>query len=229
MAAQEPLRLGFPVKLMGAPEIRSNDTRRWQSAPHLRVSLEYMHQALDYLARHGIRMYRMSSDLAPYATHPDMPQFHNMVAESDADIVNHFFDGLTADDMQFRFLSGQSHLSSAQLAAMIGVDHRHREHLLAFDTATSELVASLLIAADEAFVTAEVAISVAPAYKTRGVGWTLLNHAVDLARARGLTTLRSIESRANHQAIELEREMGFTARPLDDDPGLVVLEARLRD
>jgi UV DNA damage endonuclease len=27
-------------------------------------------------------MYRMSSDLAPYATHPDMPQFHGMVAES---------------------------------------------------------------------------------------------------------------------------------------------------
>jgi UV DNA damage endonuclease len=31
-------------------------------------------------------MYRMSSDLAPYATHPDMPQFHGMVAESDAEL-----------------------------------------------------------------------------------------------------------------------------------------------
>ena len=27
-------------------------------------------------------MYRLSSDLAPYATHPDMPQFHGMVRES---------------------------------------------------------------------------------------------------------------------------------------------------
>ena len=145
------------------------------------------------------------------------------VTDGDADIVCHFFDGLTPDDMQFRFLSGQSHLSSAQLAAMIGVDHRHREHLLAFDTATSELVASLLIAADEAFVTAEVAISVAPAYKTRGVGWTLLNHAVDLARARGLTTLRSIESRANRGAIELEREMGFSVSDYPGDPTLVMV------
>jgi UV DNA damage endonuclease len=32
-------------------------------------------------------MYRMSSDLAPYATHPDMPQFHRMVAESDAELA----------------------------------------------------------------------------------------------------------------------------------------------
>ncbi|MGN6488526.1 MAG: UV DNA damage repair endonuclease UvsE [Devosia sp.] len=78
----ERLRLGFPVKVMGEPELKSNDTRRWAQNPHLRVSLEYLDQILDYLDRHDIRMYRMSSDLAPYATHPDMPQFHGMVRES---------------------------------------------------------------------------------------------------------------------------------------------------
>ena len=81
-----PLRLGVPVKLMGAPDIKSNDTRRWQQSPHLKVSLEYMDKALDYLDRHDIRMYRLSSDLAPYATHPDMPQFHSMVRDSDAEL-----------------------------------------------------------------------------------------------------------------------------------------------
>src|SRR5947209_5365004 len=81
-----PLRLGFPVKVMGDPELKSNDTRRWKNNPHLKVSLEYLDQILDYLAKHEITMYRMSSDIAPYATHPDMPQFHNMVAESDAEL-----------------------------------------------------------------------------------------------------------------------------------------------
>ncbi|HEY8616508.1 UV DNA damage repair endonuclease UvsE [Phenylobacterium sp.] len=80
-----PLRLGVPVKVLGAP-IKSNDTRRWQSSPHLKVSLEYVDQLLDYLASRRIDMYRLSSDLAPYATHPDMPQFHGMVAESDAEL-----------------------------------------------------------------------------------------------------------------------------------------------
>jgi UV DNA damage endonuclease len=80
------LRLGVPVKLMGAPDIKSNDTRRWQQDPHLKVSLEHMDRALDYLDRHDIRMYRLSSDLAPYATHPDMPQFHSMVRDSDAEL-----------------------------------------------------------------------------------------------------------------------------------------------
>lgn len=80
-----PLRLGVPVKILGQP-LKSNDARRWQSGPHLKVSLEYVDQILDYLAARRIDMYRLSSDLAPYATHPDMPQFHNMVAESDAEL-----------------------------------------------------------------------------------------------------------------------------------------------
>ncbi|MBA3520171.1 MAG: UV DNA damage repair endonuclease UvsE [Rhizobiales bacterium] len=81
-----PMRLGFPVKVMGAPELKSNDARRWRSGPHLSVSLEYLDRILDYLAKHRIGMYRMSSELAPYATHPDMPQFHGMIAESDGEL-----------------------------------------------------------------------------------------------------------------------------------------------
>ncbi|URD60047.1 UV DNA damage repair endonuclease UvsE [Sphingomonas sp. KRR8] len=82
-----PLRLGFPVKVMGVPGLRANDTRRWQKNPHLKCSLEYLDAILDYLKKVEIDMYRLSSDIAPYATHPDMPQFHNMVAESDAELA----------------------------------------------------------------------------------------------------------------------------------------------
>jgi UV DNA damage endonuclease len=77
----DPIRLGFPVKVIGQPGLKSNDSRRWQSGPHLRVSIEYLHGILDYLAAHKIRMYRMSSDIAPYATHPDLPQFHTQVKD----------------------------------------------------------------------------------------------------------------------------------------------------
>jgi UV DNA damage endonuclease len=78
---QSALRFGFPVKVMGNDELKSHDTRRWKNNPHLRKSLEYLTAIFDYLEKHRITMYRMSSDLAPYATHPDMPQFHNMVRE----------------------------------------------------------------------------------------------------------------------------------------------------
>jgi UV DNA damage endonuclease len=82
-----PLRLGFPVKVMGKPGLKANDTRRWQKGPHLKCSLDHVDRILDYLAAKKLDMYRLSSDLAPYATHPDLPQFHNMVAESDAELA----------------------------------------------------------------------------------------------------------------------------------------------
>ena len=87
MTDPRPLRLGFPVKVMGRQGMKSGDTRRWQMNPHLKTSLEYVDKIFDYLRDVGLDMYRFSSDLAPYATHPDMPQFHNMVAESDAELA----------------------------------------------------------------------------------------------------------------------------------------------
>ncbi len=79
-------RLGFPVKVMEREDLKSHDSRRSNANPHLKVSLENIDAILDHLVKHRIRMYRMSSDLAPYATHPDMPQFHTMVQESAAEL-----------------------------------------------------------------------------------------------------------------------------------------------
>ena len=36
------MRLGFAVKVLGAGGLPSHDTRRWQSEPHLRVSLDHL-------------------------------------------------------------------------------------------------------------------------------------------------------------------------------------------
>jgi UV DNA damage endonuclease len=75
------MRLGFAVKVLGEGGLPSHDTRRWQSGPHLRTSLGHLRVVLDYLDRHDIRMYRMATALAPYASHPELPQFHRQVEE----------------------------------------------------------------------------------------------------------------------------------------------------
>lgn len=149
------------------------------------------------------------------------------VSTADTGAVAALFARLSPVDLRFRFLSGQSHVSDDQLAMMIAVDHRHSEHLLAFEGGSGELVASLMLVADEHMETAEVAIAVAPEFKGRGIGWTLLKHAAELARERGVRRLRSIESRANHQAIEVERALGFHAGDYDGDSTLVLVEAEL--
>lgn len=80
-------RLGFAVKVLGGGGLPSHDTRRWQSGPHLSVSLAYLDRILDYLDKNNIRMYRMSSDIAPYLTHPELPQFHRQLEECAADLA----------------------------------------------------------------------------------------------------------------------------------------------
>jgi UV DNA damage endonuclease len=74
------VKLGFAVKVLGR-ELPSHDTRRWQSGPHLRISLERLDAILDYLDEMDIRMYRMPTALAPYASHPEMRQFRNQPQE----------------------------------------------------------------------------------------------------------------------------------------------------
>ena len=75
------MRLGFAVKVLGAGGLPSHDARRWRSGPHLSVSLGKLEAILGYLDEEGIGMYRMATALAPYASHPDLPQFHGQVAE----------------------------------------------------------------------------------------------------------------------------------------------------
>ncbi|MDP9400656.1 MAG: hypothetical protein M3P39_06860 [Actinomycetota bacterium] len=70
------MRLGFPEKVLGEGGLPERDGRRWRSGPHLRVSLEYLEAIFAYLERHDLRMYRVSQALAPYASDPDLPQFH---------------------------------------------------------------------------------------------------------------------------------------------------------
>ena len=54
--------------MLGDGGLPSHDTRRWGSNPHLRHSLERLARILDYLDRNDIRMYRLPTGLAPYAS-----------------------------------------------------------------------------------------------------------------------------------------------------------------
>ena len=80
-------RLGFAAKVLGRGGLKDFDARRWQNGPHLRVSLGYLDVILDYLAEVGIRMYRVSSNIAPYVTHPDLPRFHRQLDECAAEVA----------------------------------------------------------------------------------------------------------------------------------------------
>ena len=84
-----PYRLGFAVKVLGRTGLKSNDTRRWQSGPHLSRSIELLHDVFDYLDETDVRVFRLSSSTVPYGTHPDLPglDYRSQVAECEADVA----------------------------------------------------------------------------------------------------------------------------------------------
>ena len=81
MPTDQAHRLGFAVKVLSDGGLPSHDTRRWQSGPHLRTSLERLGAIFSFLERESISMYRLTSDFIPYGTHPDLPQFHKQLEE----------------------------------------------------------------------------------------------------------------------------------------------------
>jgi acetyltransferase len=129
--------------------------------------------------------------------------------------------------MRFRFLASRAELSEDDLSFLLNPDRRRAEHLLAFDTATGELVASLLLVADEGMESAEVAIATAQGWKAHGIGHALLKHAIELGSARGVKQLRSLEDRANCAALEVERTLGFQMHEVPGEPTLLMMETDL--
>lgn len=146
------------------------------------------------------------------------------VSENDGPALANFFAAVSDDDRRFRFLTAVPTVSAGQLRDLIHRAHHRRETFLAIDPADGDILAAATLAADEGGTLAEVAISVRADRRGVGIGWSMLIHAAEQARIWGVTRLQAIESRANHAAIELEREQGFIGRPVDGDPSLIILE-----
>ncbi len=155
--------------------------------------------------------------------------FHVRPARPDDEAaLAEFFEHVTPEDLRFRFLAGVREVGHDRLVAMTQVDHRQTENFLAFAEDGKSIIASAMLACDAALDKGEVAISVHADYKHKGLGWELLRHIARYAEAKGVKTLESIESRQNHEAIELEREQGFVAESYPDDPTLMLIRKELR-
>ena len=138
-----------------------------------------------------------------------------------------FFKHVTPEDMRFRFLTSLKEVGHERLAAMTNVDHHQTENFLAFVDNETEIIATAMLVCDADLKRGEVAIATRSDFKHDGVSWELLKHVTRYAESIGVKTIESIESRENYAAIELEREMGFTATSYPGDPTLMLLQRTL--
>ena len=108
----------------------------------------------DVITRAGINMHMR----------PVRPQDEPALAE--------FFHHVSPEDLRFRFLAGVRELSHDRLAAMTNVDHQRSENFLAFAEDGETIIATAMLACDDALERGEVAISVRADFKHKGVAWS---------------------------------------------------------
>ncbi len=155
-------------------------------------------------------------------------EFHVRPARPEDDgTVAEFFTHVTHEDLRFRFLTGLNEVRPDQIVALTHVDHRWSENFLAFTTDGSMMIATAMLACDATFERGEVAIAIRKDFKNKGVGWELLAYVARFAETKGVKVLEAIESRENHAAIELEREMGFTVESYPGDSSLLLVSRKL--
>jgi GNAT superfamily N-acetyltransferase len=146
---------------------------------------------------------------------------------NDDTILNDLFHHVRPEDLRFRFLASVKEVPAEQIHDMTHLDRHKMETYIGFLDDNRTPVATLMLAREVASDRGEVAISIRSDYRNHGIGWELLAFAVRQAETWGLKVIESIESRSNHDAIELEKNMGFTASPHPDDPTLMLVTKKL--
>lgn len=169
----------------------------------------------------------MESTHARLKTHGGLEIGVRPIQPDDRPTLSRFFDGVTMEDIRFRFLSSLKSVGDAQLRTMTDVDHERTETFLAFEGEDEIPVGVAMLACDTFLETGEVAVSVRADRKNLGIGWELLRHVSEHALKKGVRILQSIENRSNSPAIQLEKEMGFESTPYEGDSTLVILRKQL--
>ncbi len=142
----------------------------------------------------------------------------------DRDALERFFERVTPEDLYFRFLSGIRKVDDSRINAMLRDDDDYSIDFLALDSDTGEILATAMLAADRDFDSAEFAMCTREDAKNKGISWVLLDHAANYAAAMGVRRIYSLQSTSQTDALQLEREMGFTVRTNPGDPVHMLVE-----
>ena len=161
---------------------------------------------------------------ATLTTRTGQEVFVTPASPDDRNALELFFDKVSQQDRYFRFLSGIRKIDAARLDAMVRDDDDRTIDFLVRDPASGDILATAMLAANPDTKTAEFALCTREDMKFRGISWVLLDHAARYAESRGIKKLISIEHFTQADALELEREMGFTVHHSADDPTLMLAE-----
>lgn len=126
-----------------------------------------------------------------------------------------FLARVSAEDLRLRLFAPQKTLSHKFLARLTQIDYAREMAFVALSEPTGELLGVSRFVADPDYVHAEYAVIVRSDLKGRGIGWTLMSHLIDYARATGISEIFGSVLTVNTGMLGMCRELGFR---IEHDP-----------
>lgn len=141
----------------------------------------------------------------------------------DVELERRFIESLSPESRRFRFLETMVSPGAALLKRMTVIDPATDAAHVAL-LGTGDEVQEIGVARFSALPDGhdcEFAVTVADAWQHKGLGTLLMQRLIDVARARGIKSMHSSDSRANDRMREFAEHLHFQRRGDPDDATLV--------
>lgn len=150
------------------------------------------------------------------------------VQPGDAPLLAEGFLRLSAESRRLRFLTGKSRLSASELHYFTEVDHHRHEALAALDPVDGRGlgIARYIGQVDEPEA-AEIAVTVADDWQSRGLGSELLRQLERRASQEGIRHFTALVAADNVAVVELLKTLGAVVRATRCENDTVEYEIKL--
>ncbi|MEZ5789806.1 MAG: bifunctional acetate--CoA ligase family protein/GNAT family N-acetyltransferase [Nitratireductor sp.] len=138
----------------------------------------------------------------------------------DLNLYPRFFEGVSQEDIRYRFLSPRRHFSEAMIKRLTQIDYEREMAFIALPEGVEEIAGIARIACDPSRINAEFGILVRSDLQHEGIGHALMEHLIAYSRAEGIERLEGHILSENSKMLKFIRELGFTARSSMDEPGI---------
>lgn len=135
-------------------------------------------------------------------------------------LYERFGELMTLQDVRLRLFSTPKRLSHEFLARMTQIDYAREMAFVATKENSGELMGIARMIAEPDYQRAEFAVITRSDLHGKGLGWQLMQHLIDYARAEGLTELFGSVLLINTTMLKMCRELGFNIEPVPGDATL---------
>ena len=151
------------------------------------------------------------------------------LAQQDREAERAFIEGLSPTSRHFRFLGQVCRPSDRLLDQLTRIDAIHDVAFAAVAERDGHecIVGVSRYGVDPSGDNCECAITVADDWQGKGLGTLLMKHLIDVARARGIRRMYSVDLAENLRMTELAGGLGFHTRSDPDDAAQVIHELTL--